>query len=58
MSESELREALSTAGTRFDGHVTHGSLDAQMALILAEFARRAQVTNEMLFENQRNQETK
>lgn len=27
---NELRELLTVSGTKFDGHVTHGSVEAQM----------------------------
>lgn len=34
MDEIELREALAKAGNQDDGHVTHGSLKAQMRVVL------------------------
>lgn len=33
-NNEELREALSSAGALFDGHVTHGSLEAQLAVVI------------------------
>jgi hypothetical protein len=33
MNKTELREALAVAGSKFDGHVTNGSLDEQMKVI-------------------------
>jgi len=33
MTREELREALSAAGSKFDGRVTHGSLEEQMKII-------------------------
>jgi hypothetical protein len=33
MNREKLREALAQAGSKFDGHVTNGSLDEQMKVI-------------------------
>jgi hypothetical protein len=33
MTREELKEALSQAGSTFDGHVTNGSIEAQMQVI-------------------------
>lgn len=33
--EFELRDALTKAGNQFDGYVTRGSLEAQMAIVQA-----------------------
>lgn len=33
MTQEELKEALAVAGRQFDGHVTHGSIEAQIKVI-------------------------
>ena len=36
MTNEELRERLAEAGTKYDGHVTNGSLDEQMKVVLEQ----------------------
>jgi len=36
VTNEELREKLAVAGTKYDGHVTNGSLDEQMKVVLEQ----------------------
>ncbi len=51
MTRIELREALAKEGKKFDGHVTEGSLEAQMVVVEDAIAQALADDSEVYFEH-------